>query len=288
MSRPFPKSLLAVPLLAALTFVISVYVDRGQVLEALPRPLAVVAVIVLGIQLLAIGITRRPELGTALALLAVLALFDPRVALLAVLFWLILRELGRLRRWDVSWHFVRTPIAVLFLVSMARLVISPAFAVGDLLPRLPVAHAAGAADSPDMFLFLLDGYPRSDTLASFGYDNSWFEAELQERGFTIAPKSHSNYTFTYVVVPTLLHMRHAAEIDELRNVKDEWVAQRRAVRDAIASAPIFPYLEAKGYEIVSAGAWATPVSLAKWPGTSTTGRSPNSNESFWPARPSVG
>ena len=261
-SRPIPTGLLAAPLLATLTLVMSVYVDRGQVLEALPRPLVAAAIVVLGIQWLAIGVTRRAELGTAVALVAVLAFFDPRIALLAVLISLLVRELAKLRRWDVSWHFVRTPIAVLFLVSTVRLVASPAFVPGDLLPRSAAAQAAGTAESPDMFLILLDGYPRSDTLTSFGYDNSWFEAELLERGFTIAPKSHGNYTFTYVVVPTLLHMRHAGEIDELRNVKDEWVAQRRAIRDAIASAPVFPYLEARGYEIVSAGAWGTPVSLS--------------------------
>jgi hypothetical protein len=240
----------------------SIYVDRGQVLEALPRPLAIGVLVVLGVQALATGLTRRPELGTAIALLTVLAIIDPRVAVLAVVFWVIARELARRRSWEASWHLVRTPIVVLFLVTAVRLVSSPAFAPGDVLPRVSSAQAAIETGGPDMFLFLLDGYPRSDTLASFGYDNSWFEDELRERGFTISSRSHSNYTFTYVVVPTLFHMRHAAEIEELRNARDEWVAQRRAIRDAIASAPVFPFLEGKGYEIVSAGASATPLSLS--------------------------
>jgi hypothetical protein len=260
-SLPIPNSLLAAPVLAALTFVMSVYVDRGQVLETLPRPLMAAALIVLAIQGLSLAITRRADVATAIALLAVVGLVDPRLPVLAIGFWLIARELARRRRWSVSWHVIRTPIAVLFVVTLGRLLLSPAFALQDVLPRVSAAQAGSGQTAPDIFLLLLDGYPRGDTLESFGYDNSWFEAELQSRGFSVARNSHTNYTFTYVVVPTLFHMRHAAEIDELQNAGDEWVAQRRAMRSAIASAPAFPLLEGLGYEIVTAGASGTPVSL---------------------------
>jgi hypothetical protein len=261
-SRSPSKLLVAAPLLAMMAFVLSIYIDRGQVLESLPRPLGVAAAAIVAVQVIGIAVTRSVSAGTAIALLVIVGLVDPRIVVFIGLMWVIGRELSRRRGWSFSWHAIRLPIAVLFVATIARLAVSPAFAPGDLIPQVSGVRASGHPAGPDIFLIMLDGYPRSDTLASFGYDNNWFESELAERGFSIARNSHTNYDYTYSVLPTMLHMRHAHEIDEMRQAPDGWAAQRRAMRAAIASAPAFSLLEQAGYATISAGADASPLSLS--------------------------
>ena len=51
--------------------------------------------------------------------------------------------------------------------------------------------------SPDIYVIVLDGYGRQDVLENiYRYDNSEFISRLQERGFYVASKNHSNYIQT--------------------------------------------------------------------------------------------
>ena len=53
--------------------------------------------------------------------------------------------------------------------------------------RMGRAESDSAAGSPDMYVILLDGYPRADVLDyAFDIDNSAFLDALAERGFTVA------------------------------------------------------------------------------------------------------
>jgi len=60
---------------------------------------------------------------------------------------------------------------------------------------------------PDIYLFVLDGYGRSDLIKeSFAYDNSPFLKFLSNNGFFIAECSQSNYTSTWYSVASMLNM----------------------------------------------------------------------------------
>jgi hypothetical protein len=60
---------------------------------------------------------------------------------------------------------------------------------------------------PDVYYIILDGYVRSDILLSnYGFDNSEFSENLEDRGFYIADQSYSNYPFTILSVPSTLNM----------------------------------------------------------------------------------
>jgi hypothetical protein len=84
------------------------------------------------------------------------------------------------------------------------------------LPALPqgIQPAVEVPDqAPDIYLVLLDAYPRSDTLESeLGFDNSRFITTMQDLGFEVAVEAHSNYNRTALTVPSLLN---AAQIDDV-------------------------------------------------------------------------
>jgi hypothetical protein len=114
---------------------------------------------------------------------------------------------------------------------------------------------------PDIFLILLDGYPRTDTLTSWGYDNSWFTEALAKRGFDVATASHTNYPSTALVLATTFHMRHLDEIEVLANVRERLDVQRRALRTALEQTPALDRLSELGYLTVSAGRPADYITL---------------------------
>jgi len=79
--------------------------------------------------------------------------------------------------------------------------------VHDLVAESPFRRRAVAAATtvagglPNMYLVLLDGYPRADKLQSeFGIDASGFIRALGERDFVVATHSRSNHTATRVTL----------------------------------------------------------------------------------------
>lgn len=64
----------------------------------------------------------------------------------------------------------------------------------EVTDSLQTGTMAGA--DPPVYLILLDGYPRLDTLAELGYDNSAFIRQLGERGFDHYPNATSAHGFT--------------------------------------------------------------------------------------------
>ncbi|HPO86674.1 MAG TPA: hypothetical protein PLN86_12575 [Candidatus Hydrogenedentes bacterium] len=63
------------------------------------------------------------------------------------------------------------------------------------LPRLPVSRSdAIKGPYPDVYVLVLDGYPRGDVLRErLGYNNLLFESEMGELGFVTASQSLANY-----------------------------------------------------------------------------------------------
>ena len=62
---------------------------------------------------------------------------------------------------------------------------------------LVVDPSRGGGGPPDIYVILLDGYPRADTLARlFDFDNGPFLAALEAKGFDVSAGSSSNYMYT--------------------------------------------------------------------------------------------
>ena len=113
------------------------------------------------------------------------------------------------------------------------------------------SHGSAAATSPDIYLLMLDGHPRTDTLQDvMGVDDTEFVSSLRQRGFSVAPQSHSNYTFTIGTLASSFQMRALHEITQ-RDDAAPGLVTGRLMRDAITDGPVLAELRQRGYEIVA-------------------------------------
>lgn len=127
-----------------------------------------------------------------------------------------------------------------------------------ILPNLPAhlwfpqaisaSRSDTGADGPDIFVILVDGYPRQDTLLQeFDFDNQPFVDELEMRGFKVAANSRANYNYTRLTLATMLNMRHALDMPELTAVT--MPDERRRFTQAIEFPSAFRLLREDGYAI---------------------------------------
>jgi hypothetical protein len=73
--------------------------------------------------------------------------------------------------------------------------------------------SAGAADGPDIYYFVLDGYAREDFLReTYEFDNSEMIASLRDLGFTVPNKAVANYPFTLVSVNSSLNFTYLQDL----------------------------------------------------------------------------
>lgn len=122
---------------------------------------------------------------------------------------------------------------------------------------LPAGWRAPASGTPDMIVILLDGYPRSDVLnRRLGTHNEAFLSELGRRGFDVAKKNQSNYTATWLTLPSMFQMRYIDQTPSLRPLLETGKHEAAALRDATESGLAFSILRAAGYEVtMSAPGW---------------------------------
>jgi hypothetical protein len=103
-------------------------------------------------------------------------------------------------------------------------------------------------DCPDIYFIVLDGYTRSDILKrDFPQGNDVFIQWLQQKGFYVADKSHSNYLRTHVSLTATLNMDY---MNDLRNPRDKKQA-RETYQLRFQNNLVFRGLKQLGYEIIS-------------------------------------
>ncbi|NWG06305.1 MAG: sulfatase-like hydrolase/transferase [Chloroflexi bacterium] len=100
---------------------------------------------------------------------------------------------------------------------------------------------------PDVYLIVLDGYSRADTLRELGFDNSEFLNNLEEMGFYVAECSRTTYKHT------LLSMSSTFSMDYLwRAIPNTGVGDKNAapLYEALIHNPVRNSFEERGYAIV--------------------------------------
>ena len=103
--------------------------------------------------------------------------------------------------------------------------------------------AVGAAH-PDVYLILLDGYPRSDKLRSeFGVDDFEFIDTLRGSGFDVATDSRSNYLHTQLTLESMFNGR----LLDPSQAAEPLAATHHSINEATAWQP---FVE-RGYQTVS-------------------------------------
>jgi hypothetical protein len=196
--------------------VLSVFAFSPMPTAYLLRPLlvAVLIAVVTGVVSVVAG---RLAVPVAAALAALIAYATPIIGLFIVLGLLLTRLLrfhGRRFPVDVR-EATLVPLIALLALSVLRVV--PWIST----PASPTV--AAATGGPRVVVILLDGYPRSDTLAQMGFDNEPFVGALEQRGFDHYPDAVSAFSYTHT---TLLSMLTDQEVPDREGTPTE----RREVR----------------------------------------------------------
>ena len=102
-------------------------------------------------------------------------------------------------------------ISVAYLAVMAVSAVQ-ANGVGPPVVNAPAYRVEGTG-GPNVYLIMLDGYPRADTLRNeFGYDNSAFLGGLADRGFDVSTDSRSNYNKTWLTYASMLNGAYISDL----------------------------------------------------------------------------
>lgn len=121
---------------------------------------------------------------------------------------------------------------------------------------LPGPDSAGQIDptKPDIYVIILDGYARPDTLRTFfGFDDGPFLDQLESRGFDLASDSHSNYSVTAETLVTMLDMDYLGQIAQVANLHSGDPAANGQYRQAINHNKVFDLMRGQGYQVVATG-----------------------------------
>jgi hypothetical protein len=202
-----------------------------------------------------------PRMQPALLVLWLLAMALAGVLVVRI----VLRAMRRMTWSDGTWVLNRIAL-VLLIGTVAAGVVNGTFAeaVDDLSQGgdLPTMAGVPELSQPDIYVILLDGYPRADVLEyAFGIDNSPFEDELRQRGFEIAPAAHSDYLWTHVSLSSMLNMAYVEEIEPLRRIIDGEAPLYPGLYNAINHNAGFDLARSHGYDVVGISAGFEQLTL---------------------------
>jgi hypothetical protein len=260
------------PVAIAVAYVLAVYSSGDAVPSDLIRPVLIAIAIAIAVQVVATLLARDRDRGALVA--AVLIAAVPLqsivfVGLLGLLALLILpgslaRARGGATRpapWESTTRLLNLVAVIVLVVSTGQLI-----AGGRLAPSRAIAEPRASAEpgAPDIYVILLDGHPRWDTLANeFGYDTEPFLAAMEAEGFDVARESRSNYNMTELTLASMFQMRQLRDISGFADTDPARAQQQQSLKlaDLVARAPGFDELHKHGYEVVdipSEFTWLAP------------------------------
>ena len=119
-------------------------------------------------------------------------------------------------------------------------------------PPGPADRPTPPAGSPDIFVYLLDGYPGKAAAAQAPwFDADMFPAALRQRGFDVHDDARSNYLLTRLVLPTMFESKHVVDMPELAPPfgPDQAVDARR-LRERLERSSGLAAIRAAGYDVM--------------------------------------
>jgi hypothetical protein len=213
------------------------------------RPLALVIPLAILVGLLAAWLARSHAplaAGIAVGIICFWATFSRHwwQAALLVVAWvvvvLVVRRFGRPLPFvpQVASTAATAFILVFFASGVARAAFS---AEGPVAPVVATQTATG----PNIYIVLMDGYPRRDTLINdMGIDNGPFEAALAARGFDVYDDAHTDRRYTDLTLMSLLTgTTKGVPLDTAPASEVQFL-----IRKALSDATLPKQAEAAGYE----------------------------------------
>ena len=251
------------PVAFAVAFVLNRYLATGGYLNVVVRPLLALVAVAILVQLVLWLITRNRHVGGVLATAVLATILDPVVAVVTFATGCVVLILGatpRSRAGPLDWGRLTQ---VFNAIAVATVVVS-AVLIGlrGTVTLAPAAAAAGVAapGTPDIYLILLDAYPRTDSLASyFGFDNRPFIGELERLGFEEAKDSHSNYNATSLTLASMFNARQVPAL--LGDRADATVVTSARLQRLANAGTALTWLRQAGYRLVSMPSGVTSADL---------------------------
>jgi hypothetical protein len=279
-ARPRARALPLYPMLLAATLLV-VLVNVGGVSPFAAGRSMIVAVIgalvLTGLGQVLFRDRERAGVFASLWVLAILGGDDPRLVLLvgaATALLLAERYLVPKARQTIRWSRIDLVFSRLVLVFALAVVIQSiqTGALGRAIRsathetplRAAVAAAAPDSTAPDIYLLLLDGHARSDVLSEvFNADGTTFTRALEGDGFTVEPRSRSNYTQTGETLSSMFNEAQLRDVprmaDLLELTEDE--PPGAIVRDVVNDNVTWTFLRDRGYEINSVSSGFEQVAI---------------------------
>ena len=105
---------------------------------------------------------------------------------------------------------------------------------------------------PNVYLILLDGYPRNDVLAeTFAFDNRAFTDALEERGFSISDQARSNYRKTWLTLASMFNGQYVDDLIGDQAIPTDHATQTRWAQSLINQGRMLEVFRDRGYSIVT-------------------------------------
>jgi hypothetical protein len=226
----------------------------------LVRPLAVAVAGAAALEALVLLALRRREGAIALTSLMTLILLGGDTIMVVGLGiltgWIIVAGLQQLLRRPAIGHYHRV-LPVIAALTLAITMVQVATSGALVIPRQSSQAAVGEPAGPSMYVFVLDGYARQDTLFDLGFDNEPFLADLEALGFDTYRDSPSNYAYTATALATMLNMRPLEQLPDMPRSGASWQQQSGALLRSINESAAVSLLHEHGYRVVSISPVAT-------------------------------
>lgn len=259
------------PALLAAAAVLLMATDIVSTPAALVRPLVLCVALGFVVFAVLLAASRNWTLSAILAsglILFTFRLSVPGLVLIVIgLWWIMVVALRRRTgRRDASWaipRFVSRSVGIfsIVLVGLTAWNLTQAYTNGQPPLNVPDFTAVGAG-GPDMYLILLDGYPRADTLSeTFGYDNGEFLEDLRGLGLRTSPGAQANYNKTWLTLASMLNGEYVDRLLDAEEVPDDPRLQVRWIQAMIQEAALIDSLRDRGYRIETVPSAFTSTAL---------------------------
>ena len=258
------------PVVAIVAHVLSQLSNYGVPYWAGFRPLLIAVPTMLLLQIV-LSILLGRQRGSFVAAIVGTFLAGAIFSTLALLSIAALRTVLKMRRpkavpdWAAMTRGLNVVGAALLAVTLVMAWSTETFIVAD--PDLQ--SGTPVPGDPNIYMLMLDAYPRSDTLADWGYDNEPFIAELEELGFDVSRQSHSNYTKTWLSLASMADFRIITADEFGQPLPPDSVQHRRFSR-LFNEGRAWSLLRQRGYELVAPE--SAFVDLALYTADQTIGR----------------
>ena len=264
------------PSLVAIGVVATHYAATAGHWTAAVRPLLAALLVAGVLQGAILLVTRNRVIGGLSAALGVLYLGGQPALALVWLAGAVASAYLRVRRGGIPAPHPAVALILagsVFLTGLIQVSTSGAVSLRDLVPADHGPILSRTAPLPDIYVLLLDGYARADTLKStFDFDNEPFLEALRSRSFDVYSQSRTEYDST---ARTTLGMLSGTSAD-LPDTDGLPISQRdsvdREVRRRLAEAPGLSQLHRAGYETVVVLSPVVHVVHRGWDVTIDTGQ----------------